>query len=85
VRGRLAGTQGRRCSGRVRVRIRRGGGAGLNSGRARLRSNCRYRRTVRLPSARVAGVERLRVGTRYLGNAFLRPDSARVVRPQIPG
>jgi hypothetical protein len=61
------------CNGRVRVTLLRGSRP-LAKAHARVKSNCRYRLKVRVPvRALKTPSGRLKLTTRFLGNAVLHP------------
>lgn len=89
VRGRLIGTRGRPCGGRVKVGIRFARNRRLTRV-VRMRSNCRYTVGVSLPVRRLPRALRsrgktllIRVAARFQGNSRLRTDLSPTKRLKV--
>jgi len=80
VRGRMIGTQGRSCQGRVTIGVRFAGNRRVTR-RVRMGSNCRYSARISFPLRRLPRALRssrkaliARVAARFQGNAVLQTD-----------
>ena len=89
VRGRMIGTRGRACGGRVKIGVRFAGNRRVTR-TARMRSNCRYAARISFPVRRLPRSLRprrktliLRIAARFQGNAGLRTDLSPTKRMKV--
>jgi len=89
VRGRMIGTRGRACGGRVKIGVRFARNRRVTR-TARMRRNCRYAARISFPVRRLprplrAGRKTLivRVAARFQGNAGLRTDLSPTKRMKV--
>ena len=89
VRGRMIGTRGRSCTGRVKIGVRFARNRRVTR-TARMRSNCRYSVRISFPVRRLPRSLRSRsktlivqVAARFQGNAGLRPDLSPTKRMKV--
>ena len=89
VRGRMRGTRGRSCIGRVKIRVRFARNRHVTR-IARMGRNCRYSKRVSFPVSRLPRALRardktltVRVAARFQGNAALLPDVSKTRRMKV--